>query len=85
MAEEFKKSTSGWRAVLKNIVSLTPYWGSVVYIVAIKWQDGLTENNAYYIQFPFCDWQGKRVSGVDGDQVSDVCHENVILKTENDK
>lgn len=29
--------------------------------------------------------QGKRVSGVDGDQVSDVCHENVILKTENDK
>ena len=45
MAEEFKKSTSGWRALLKNIVSLTPYWGSVVYIVAIEWQDGLTENN----------------------------------------
>lgn len=39
----------------------------------------------YYIQFPFCVWQGKRISGVDGDQVSDVCHENVILKTENDK
>lgn len=29
--------------------------------------------------------QGKRVSGVEGDQVSDVCHENVMLKTENDK
>jgi len=35
MAEELKKSTSGWRAVLKNIVSLTTFWGSVVYIVAI--------------------------------------------------
>ena len=45
MAEEFKKSTSGWRALLKNIVSLTSYWSSVVYIVAIKWQDSLTENN----------------------------------------
>ena len=45
MAKGLKKSTSGWCAVLKNIVSLTPYWGSVVYIVAIKWQDGLTENN----------------------------------------
>ncbi|XP_020607901.1 kinesin-like protein KIF21A [Orbicella faveolata] len=29
--------------------------------------------------------QGKRISGVDGDQVSDVCHENAMLKTENDK
>ena len=40
-------SISGWRALLKNIVSLTPYWGSVVYkiIVAIKWQDGLTKND----------------------------------------
>ena len=45
MAEELKKSTSGWRALLKNIVSLTPYWVSVVYIVVIKWQNGLTENN----------------------------------------
>ena len=45
MAEELKKSTSGWRALLKNIVSLTSYWGSVVYIVANKWQDSLTENN----------------------------------------
>ena len=45
MAKGLKKSTSGWFAVLKNIVSLTPYWGSVVYIVAIKWQDSLTENN----------------------------------------
>ena len=45
MAKGLKKSTSVWCAVLKNIVSLTPYWGSVVYIVAIKWQDSLTENN----------------------------------------
>nr|XP_058952852.1 kinesin-like protein KIF21A [Pocillopora verrucosa] len=29
--------------------------------------------------------QGKRISGVDGEQISDVCHENVMLKTENDK
>ena len=32
-----------------------------------------------------CYLQGKRISGVDGDQVSDVCHENAMLKTENDK
>ena len=48
MAEGSKKSTSGWLAVLKNIVSLTPYWGSVVYIVAIKWQNGPTENNVTF-------------------------------------
>lgn len=29
--------------------------------------------------------QGKRISGVEDGQVSDVCHENVMLKTENDK
>ena len=32
-----------------------------------------------------CRLQGKRISGVEGDQVSDVCHENAMLKTENDK
>lgn len=32
-----------------------------------------------------CELQGKRISGVEGDQVSDVCHENAMLKTENDK
>ena len=29
--------------------------------------------------------QGKRISGVEDGQVSDVSHENVMLKTENDK